>query len=61
MTAQAGMDRALFTELAAVLANGYLRLAETRRNCAISGHGESQKELDVRPEESADGVQEAPQ
>ena len=40
-----------FTELAAVLAHGYLRLTQIARNSAVSDSENLQKELDVsRPE-----------
>ncbi len=43
-----------FTELAAVLATAYFRLAQTAQNLGTSGAREPQKELDLSPAESPD-------
>ena len=48
-------DRQLFTELAALMARGYLRLTQSRQIPPDSRHGDSQKELDVPATESPHG------
>ncbi len=52
MISTIGTPLALFTDLAALLARGYLRASEKAEHCAVSGRREPQKELDLRAEES---------
>ena len=49
---------AALTELAGVLATGYLRLTQTSQDLGTSRTREPQKELDLRVEESPAVVQE---
>ena len=48
-----------FTEMAGLLARGYMRLAKKRRNCGVFGIDSGDKELELRaeasPHELADG------
>ena len=48
-------DRQLFTDLAALMARGFLRLTQKGQIARFSGPGEPRKELDVPVEESPHG------